>query len=268
MVEKEVDEMDNSDETDDAQIEQPSEGVENLASADFTAKGIVDADDLRFFVDALSCLVDEAPLSFEKDAIRVKVTDTSQIAMVDTQLIPKSYDINKPGQVGVNVKNLKALIKNFKDGEINFEITEDAKLMLSGVGSRRKITVPLFEATSTLGKAPELKDLQKFEMQRGEWVDLLKDVEMVSSHIQLSMKNGKLVVYAKGDTCSAELGTTKDATKFSVTFPLKYLTQMCPKEAAVFELEFGNNKPCRITARSNVNSTRRVTYYLAPRIES
>lgn len=261
-----VDEMEETTEEENAEeVEKKVGEPEPLTSQGFTARGEVDYATFSFFVDSITALTDEATWQFDKDGIKVRQMDASQIAMVVTELKPIKYQISEPMAVGVQMKNLQKITSRLKD-MVSFSIDEDRKLTIKSKSSVWKM--PLMES----GPEPKMKEpkveglLQLPNKTASDFRALLKDAALVSSHVSFHDEDGKLVISAIGDVGRGDFYLEDKVGKLSSTYPLDFLTKLIPKGCDFVSISIATNKPIRIEAKMATGES--AVYWLAPRIET
>lgn len=241
-----------------------------------------DAKRYKNATDAIVNLIDEGQLEVGKDGLFLRAMDPSQIAMVVFSM-PKTafleYDAPVPSaKVGLNFDNISKILARTRGGE-KLEISQaENKLQLKFMGEKRKrsFKVPVLDMPAGTTKEPALQHDAIIKMSSSHFKESLRDAALVSSHISLSADENGFSIEVHGDTSDLteenekqseeiiEMTVTKPAR---ATFPLQYLDDIvkaCPENAPLL-INLKSNAPLKV--EYEVESAK-VTYYLAPRIDS
>lgn len=244
--------------------------------------------DAKFFkqcIDAVGSLIDEGSFEISKEGIRLRSLDPSQIAMVDFKL-PKghafsSYDVEDPRTISLNLQDLSKVFARSKGSEkvtILFDEKEGNRLQIEFAGdTKRAFKLPLLDLRETaMPKEPKVALETMVKIKASHFKEMLKDVVLVSSHLQMEAEGSSFNIEAHGDSGDLKvensMKTLKDldvkapsATK--AMYPAEYLEKM--SRAAVdnepVQIEFGTNKPIRIHYKIGEAE---FVFFLAPRVES
>ncbi|MEK6953559.1 MAG: DNA polymerase sliding clamp [Candidatus Micrarchaeota archaeon] len=244
--------------------------------------------DAKFFkqcLDACGNLIDEGSFEITKEGIHLRSLDPSQIAMVDFKL-PKghafaSYDVEDPRTLSVNLQDLSKVIARSKGAEkvsIGFDEKEGNRLQIEFAGdAKRSFKLPLLDLRETsMPKEPKVQLETSVKIRAGNFKEMLKDVVLVSSHLQMEANDHMFNIEAHGDSGDLKVEnsskTLKDLVVTAPTitkamYPAEYLDKMT--RAAVdnepLHIEFGNNKPIRLSYKIGEAE---FVFFLAPRVES
>ena len=244
--------------------------------------------DSKFFkqcIDAIGGLLDEGSFEISKEGLHLRSLDPSQIAMVDFKL-PKGvhfshFDVEDPRTLSVNLQDLSKIISRGKTGEkltISFDEKEGNRLSLEFAGdAKRAFKLPLLDLREAImPKEPKVALESTVKLRAGHFKDMLKDVVLVSSHLQLIADDHSFIVEAHGDSVDLKIEnsskTTKDLEVHSPTltksmYPAEYLDKMSrgAVDSEPIHIEFGTNKPIKLKYKI---SEAEFIYFLAPRVES
>ncbi len=240
-----------------------------------------DPKTLKNIMDAIVSLIDEGPMEIDKEEVRVKAVDPSQIAMVSLT-IPKDafmeYDVTEPVIVGLNFSNLVKILNRARTGD-KLELTlEDNQFVVKFISKKRKRTfhVPVIETRDIIRKEPNVEPEAVVKMLCSAFKDSLKDAVLVSSYMALEVHPDKFIFDAKGDSGKLVIEIEKDdenireftcdldsvRASFSIQY-LENIVKACP-DTNVLELYLATNKALKI--QYNIDKAA-LKYYLAPRIE-
>ncbi len=242
-------------------------------------------DDARRYknaTDAIVNLIDEGQLEVGKDGLFLRAMDPSQIAMVSFSM-PKEafseYSAPTPSsRVGLNFDNLAKILSRTRGAE-KLEISQEQnKLVLRFAGGRRKrsFKVPVLDMPAGATKEPTVQHEAVIRVSSTHFRETLRDASLVGSHVTLSASDSGFAIEVHGDSSdlveenekqSEEVIEMKVDKPARATFPLQYLEDIvkaCPENSAIM-ICLKTNAPLKV--EYGVESAK-VTYYLAPRIES
>ncbi|MBM3229639.1 proliferating cell nuclear antigen (pcna) [Candidatus Parvarchaeota archaeon] len=232
-------------------------------------------------IDPIVNLIDEGQFEISKDGLSLRAMDPSQIAMISF-FMPKSafvqYESETVSKIGLNFANLTKILARTRDGEQLAISQEDNKLLLKFSANRKKRTfkVPLIDLPAGASREPNITHDAKVKIAAREFKEILKDANLVSTHVTLEATDLGFFVDVKGDTAELKVENEKtpEATleveakaNARATFPLKYLediTKACPDDGAV-SIHLKSNAPVKIEYEAE---SAKATYYLAPRIDT
>ena len=241
-----------------------------------------DAKRYKNATDAIVNLIDEGQLEIGKDGLFLRAMDPSQIAMV-VFAMPKSafveYDAPAPSaRVGLNFDNIAKILSRSRGGE-KLEISQaENKMQLKFFGDKRKrsFKVPVLDMPAGATKEPSLQHDAEIKVSSSHFKESLRDAALVSSHIALAADENGFSMEVHGDSSdlteenektSEEIIEMKVAKPAKATFPLQYLDDIvkaCPENAPIL-IHLKTNAPLKVEYEVE---TAKVTYYLAPRIDS
>lgn len=241
----------------------------------FTAK-ISDTKSWRNSISAIAALIDEGTFEVSDKGLKLRAMDPSQIALVDFELPAKAfeeYKVDKTQTFGVDFIELSKITKRVKS-EDKIEISLDKRLKLVFKGkTTRQFNIGVIESTTAPPKEPKIDFTAEVKIGPEVLKDALKDAELVSNHVSLTIKDG-LTIKAEGDTGSAEiqLGNENILSKnvkeeARAVFSLDHLNNLllAAEVPAVVILQLRTDAPLKLEYAVGEG---RVAYYLAPRIES
>ncbi|MFH1257305.1 MAG: proliferating cell nuclear antigen (pcna) [Candidatus Micrarchaeota archaeon] len=244
--------------------------------------------DARFFkqcIDAVGNLIDEGSFEITKEGLHLRSLDPSQIAMVDFKL-PKghafaSFDIDESRTLSLNLQDLSKVVARSKAGEklsVIFDEKEGNRMQLDfGGDAKRAFKLPLLDLRETsMPKEPKVALETSVKIRAGHFKDMLKDVMLVSSHLQLEADDHYFHIEAHGDSGDLKIENSSKTMKDlevkapSLTkgmYPAEYLEKMtrAAVENEPITIEFGNNKPVKVHYKI---SDAEFVFYLAPRVET
>lgn len=241
-------------------------------------------DDARYWkncVDSIVSLIDEGSFSITKEGVALKAMDPSGISMISFFMPNKAfakYDVDKPMSVGLNLENFGKILASSR-GEEQLVMKESAnKFIVEFIGknSRRRYRLPMIEVKKDADKEPKIEFDSVVEVKSDPLKEILKDANLLSTHVGFKTDKESFLVVAKGDAGELEeehmnnadvikkISTSK-AT--SATFNLDYLERMisaCPSNSTMV-LSIKTEEPIKIDYKIGDAS---VSYYLAPYMEN
>jgi proliferating cell nuclear antigen len=244
--------------------------------------------DAKFFkqcIDAVGSLIDEGSFEITKEGLHLRSLDPSQIAMVDFKLAKghafHSFDVEEPRNLSINLLDLSKIISRSKGSEkvsIMFDEKEGNKLNIEFSGdAKRSFKLPLLDLRETsMPKEPKVVLETTVKIRAGHFKDMLKDVVLVSSHLQMDAFDHQFNIEAHGDSGDLKIEnsskTQKDLevhapTETKAMYPAEYLDKMVRAaiEGEQIKIEFGTNKPVKVYYKI---SEAEFQFFLAPRVES
>ncbi len=233
---------------------------------------------------AVSTLVDEATFKVDQNGIRLRAMDPSHVAMVDFEM-PKNtfqeYLCEQPINICVNMGEMLKILKNVGSDE-TLEIStgeEGRQLELALRGSYvRRFVMPTLEMAEEEAPTPKIDFNTKIKMTSTSLRQTMDDALVVSDNVRLEATLDRLVFNATGDlgSVTVELGKDSEAIlsldvkeESKATFSLNYLSEIVKAGAVasdVVDIEFSTNMPVKLNF--GLPEEQRLSYYLAPRIES
>ena len=241
--------------------------------------------DAKFFkqcIDAIVNLVDEGTFEVTRDGLHLRCLDPSQIAMVDFNLSKahafSEYNVEGSRTVSLNLVDLGKVLARARNTEkltIKLSDEESNKLLLEfSADSKRTFKLPLLDLRDTaMPREPKVDLEAAVKIRSGVFKEMLKDAVLVSSHLQIESSGTAFSLEAHGDAGDLTIehkGSKEvevEGKDGKAMYPSDYLEKMCRAagEAEPLSLQFGNNKPIRITYKLG---EAQLMYFLAPRVET
>lgn len=241
-------------------------------------------DDARYWkncVDSIVSLIDEGSFSITKEGISLKAMDPSGISMISFFIPNKAfakYDVDKATNIGLNLENFGKILASSRGDEQLIMKESSNKFVVEFVGknSRRRYRLPMIDVKKDADKEPKIEFDSVVEVKADPLKEILKDANLLSTHVGFKTDKDSFLVVAKGDAGELEeehmnnadvikkINTSKAS---SATFNLDYLERMisaCPSNSAMV-LSIKTEEPIKIEYKIG-DAT--VSYYLAPYMES
>jgi proliferating cell nuclear antigen len=246
-------------------------------------KARCNSNHLRAVVEAIKPIVDEAVFTATSDGITFRAMDASHVSLLDISWKRDGfieYECNEGGEItfGVRIDELLKLLKRIeKDTQVEISITDGEMLITASEGKKtRNYKLKLLDASkSDTTPVPKLSFNTKVTMLYDALVDALKDIDVISSVVEIHTNEAMIRFYGKGDAGDAEVVYWKDENTsiemFNVkesktAYSLEYLLQMLNAvDADNVILEYSSKMPLRLQFLLPFRCD--MQYYLAPRAE-
>jgi proliferating cell nuclear antigen len=241
-------------------------------------------DDARYWkncVDSIVSLIDEGSFSITKEGVGLKAMDPSGISMISFFMPNKAFakfDVDKPMNVGLNLENFGKILASSR-GEEQLVMKESGnKFIVEFIGknSRRRYRLPMIDVKKDADKEPKIEFDSIVEVKSDPLKEILKDANLLSTHVGFKTDKDSFLVVAKGDAGELEeehmnnaevIKKINTAKATSATFNLDYLERMisaCPSNSTMV-LSIKTEEPIKIDYKIGDAS---VSYYLAPYMEN
>ncbi|MGI0100657.1 MAG: proliferating cell nuclear antigen (pcna) [Candidatus Micrarchaeaceae archaeon] len=241
-------------------------------------------DDARYWkncVDSIVSLIDEGSFNISKEGIGLKAMDPSGISMISFFIPNKAfakYDVEKPVLVGLNLENFGKILASSRGDEQLVMKESGNKFIVEFIGknSRRRYRLPMIDVKKDADKEPKIEFDSVVEVKSDSLKEILKDANLLSTHVGFKADKESFIVMAKGDAGELEeehmnnaevIKKINAAKAVSATFNLDYLERMisaCPSNSSMM-LSIKTEEPIKIDYNIGDAS---VSYYLAPYMET
>ncbi|MEK6888735.1 MAG: proliferating cell nuclear antigen (pcna) [Nanoarchaeota archaeon] len=225
-------------------------------------------------VGIISELVTEVKLKVNKDGLMLTAIDPANVAMVYFR-IPSDlfsiFELEKNEILGINLENLKAVLRRCKPGSALLLIKNDNILRLEIQDRiKRDFTLALLDLDSEEKDLPEWEFKSVIRMDAETFSEVIDDCLVVSDACTFIAEPTKFIVEASGLNSAKAEFSSDEAEIFSATskarFSLEYLNKFRKgsKISSRVSISFSDNHPMRLDfPTGNVM----LSFVLAPRIE-
>jgi proliferating cell nuclear antigen len=145
-----------------------------------------------------------------------------------------------------------------------------------GEKHKRTFKIPLIETGDRVQREPKIEFRNFAKVKADAFKETLKDAKLVSSHVRLQLTPEQFVVDVRGENGDVRAEFEKDGAEVTelntsaaakATFPLQYLEDMvkATNVSSVITVNLETDRPLKL--EYEIESAK-VTYYLAPRIET
>jgi proliferating cell nuclear antigen len=236
---------------------------------------------LKESISIISELVTEGKFKISSNAIELVAMDPANVAMVIFKLLSSAfteYKVEKDIEIGINLNNLKQILRRAKPADILTLEMEENKLKIELKSNNvRTFYLPTIDLEDKEQKIPQLDFPISITTQSSIFNEVIEDADIVAESLSLEMEGGKFVVRAAGDLSHAKIEINEsDATKIKADtqdnvkakYSLEYLKKMMDgcKLSDEVTLSFNKDYPLRLdyTAVDRVQ----LSFILAPRVEN
>jgi len=236
---------------------------------------------LRAVVEAIKPIVDEAVFTANSEGITFRAMDASHVSLLDISWKRDGfleYECNE-GEVtfGVRIDELLKLLRRIdKEQQVEISIADGEMQLTASEGKRtRNYKLKLLDASKSETPVPKLSFNTRITMLYDALVNALKDIDVISSIVEIYTNESMIKFYGKGDVGDAEVVYWQDENTniemFNVkesktTYSLEYLLQMLNAvDADNVILEYSSKMPLRLQFLLPFRCD--MQYYLAPRAE-
>lgn len=234
-------------------------------------------DNPKLFTDIISIisdLVTEVKLKVTKDGLSLTAIDPANVAMVYFKVpsdLFSNFEIEKDEVLGVNLENLRAVLRRCKLGSSLSLIKQDNFLKLEIQDRiKRDFSLALLDIHSEEKEMPQWEFKSVVKMDSESFTEIVEDCLIVSDACTFFAEPTKFIVEAHGlNSARAEFNAEEIeiySDKSKARFSLEYLNKFVKgsKISSRVTLSFSEDHPMRIDfPTGNVM----LSFVLAPRIE-
>ncbi len=234
-------------------------------------------DNPKVFSDVVSIiseLVTEVKLRFNDNGLSIVAIDPANVSLVVFQLPKNSFAEYEAGNeiVGVNLDNLKAILRRAKPGSSLILESEEAALNISIIDKiKRTFSLALIEVDSEDKEPPQLEFLSQIQINPSDFVDAIEDCLIVSDSCTFSASKDNFSVEASGLN-SAKAEFSSDEVKIisgdsKAKYSLEYLQKFvkASKIADKIYINFSSDHPLKLEFK---REGLELAFILAPRVEN
>lgn len=246
-------------------------------------KASIAASKLRGSVEAMTVIVEETRLKFNREGVSTKSVDPANVAMVSLNLPRENFESYEAdeGELGIDLAKLESILEMAgAEDTIDLALDEEKhklEIRMRGSNSRTLTYSTSLLDPSSIRKEPNIPklDLPAHIVLRGE--DLrraIKAAEKVGDHITLGTDKDLFYAEAKGDVDWMRLELTKDqlidinTEKAKSMYSLEYLSTFSKIFAKAPEITINLGIDFPVLISFTIADTGETKYMLAPRVES
>jgi proliferating cell nuclear antigen len=240
-------------------------------------------DEPKILSDAIAIiseLVNEVRIKITKQGLSIIAIDPANVALVILKLPATAFsqlklEANEPEELGINLSDLKAVLRRCNIGSSLVMQREDNLLKLNIQDKVTRIfSLALIDIESEEKQPPKLEFSSKIEIDATTLAEVIQDAAVVADACSFisNKKEGIFVIEAKGSLHSARAEFTSDEAKLQIQdakakYSLEYL-QKFMKSAKLADkaiLQFSTDYPMQIDFKTTALE---LGFVLAPRVET
>jgi proliferating cell nuclear antigen len=240
-----------------------------------------DAKIWKNIIESLT-LLDEANFIASERGIELRAMDPSRVAMVDFFLPAKAfetYECTDTTRLGINLDEMTQIMRRSgTSDELIMELEGTAKLVMTFKGQNvRSFGISLLDLGDSEYPAPTIESKAKVKLTAEALQQAVKDAEIIGDHIRIVTDDNGITLSASSETKDVKIFIEKDSdviAEFNVKedssamYSLSYLSEMTKaiKASELVMLAFSASMPIQL--EFPIVAGGKLTYYLAPRIET
>lgn len=241
---------------------------------------LIDPKLLKYSIDAISNMIDEAGFSVTSEGLRLRAMDPAHVALVDFELKKEAFDkfeVKESLVLGLDLDKFNTILKRAgADDKISLAFDEENNALRIKFknSSTRTFNLPLIDVPEEELKVPNIDFPSVIEISPSIIDEGIKDAKIISDHVTLKANEQFLYISAKGDLGNVEVKVAKEeAIQFETKkecksmFSIEYLEDMIKASeiADSVKISLGDNVPVKMDFLA---PSARLSFLLAPRIES
>ena len=240
---------------------------------------LADAKYFKESISVISDLVVEVNFKITPDWIEMVAMDPANVAMVVFKLMGSTfteYDVKEPITIGVNLNNLKQVLKRAKaNDQITLEV-EASKMKVTFRGTTlRTFQLPLLPADDSDKKEHDLKFKVTINADSSLLSDAVEDADIVAESLSFEADKDALTIQATGDNNKLVIevdpskGTQIQASEKSrAKYSIEYLKKMVSgaKISPKVKIQFSKDYPLRLEYVEK--DAVQLVFILAPRVDN
>ncbi len=242
---------------------------------------LADSTVLKDSVSVISELVNEGRFKITKDSIELVAMDPANVAMVIFKLLASSfteYQIDKEQEVGINLTNLKQILRRAKaDDILTLDVTESKLNIQLKSGTTRTFSLPLIHLDEKEQRIPTLNFPVGITLPSTTLGDAIEDVSIIAESVSFGCEPEKFSISAEGDLSKAdieikpndEISIRSDTkTKVKSKYSVEYLKKMMlgSKLSEMVTASFSQDYPLKLEYKAVDKLL--LVFILAPRVEN
>lgn len=234
---------------------------------------------LKEGINAISNLIIEANLKIKPEGLELVSMDPANVSMVIFKMGSSAfteYNVSEVQTMGLNISNLKQILRRLKPDEILSMELQENKLMISAIGKVAKtFNLPLIDLEEKEQKIPDLKFSLRVALHSLSLADAIEDVDVVAESATFAVDSKKFCITAQGEASNANIEFPKgDATsiklegdsKITSKYSIEYLRKMIngSRISSIAVIQFSKDYPLKLEFKEKDHE---LSYILAPRVE-
>ena len=243
------------------------------------------ADYFSDLMKAIHAVVDEGTFKLTETGVRLVAMDPAHISLVDFELsssAAEEYECEGELQMTLSISELMKFLKRAKKGEsLTLAYDEQARklslTLVDATASRERVfTLNTLETVEARSATPKLTFDAKARLNVDAVKEAVKDSEVVSDYVKVTIAPEEVVFLAKGDLGTVQTKLSKmGAAVYEIEtdkevwahFSINYLEKIVKPASDLSEevvMELSTNKPIKLGFPI---PSGKLEYLVAPRIE-
>lgn len=225
-------------------------------------------------ISVISELVTEVRLKVDKDGMYLNAVDPANVAMVYFKIpsdLFSEFEVEKPEVLGLNLENLRAVLRRCKPGSsLSLERSENTLKISIQDRTKRDFSLALIDVEGEEKELPSWEFNSVIKMNSETLLEIIEDCLVVSDACSFIAAPEKFVVEASG-LHSTRVEFSSDEMEIhsgnsNARFSLEYLNKFAKgtKVSNNCTLSFSDNHPMRLDFPTGKAI---LSFVLAPRIE-
>ena len=236
---------------------------------------------LKESISIISDLVNEARFKITPNAIELVAMDPANVAMVIFKLLSSSfteYDVHKDTEIGVNMANLKQVLRRASPKDMLTLELEDNRLKIElRSNTTRTFNLPIIDLEDKEQKVPDLKFPVTVKTASSILNEAIADVDVVGESVAFIVDSKKFILLAEGDLNHAKIEIKEDeSTKISnlsdekvkAKYSIEYLKKMISGSKLSDEVTIQFNKDYPLKLEYKTVDKVMLSFILAPRVDN
>ncbi len=231
----------------------------------------------KIFADIISIiseLVTEVRLKINNEGVSLTAIDPANVAMVYFKIpndLFAEFNVEKNEELGINLDNLKSVLRRCKPGSALIIEKNENKLKL-GIQDRikRDFMLALIDIEANEKEMPEWEFKSVIKLNADAFVEVIEDSAIVSDACTFIAEPNRFIVEASGlnsaraefSSDEAEIHSDYSTARFSLEYLQKFVKGA--KISSRVSINFSDNHPMRINF---MTGNIMLSFVLAPRIE-
>ena len=240
-----------------------------------------DAKIWKNIIESLT-LLDEANFIASERGIELRAMDPSRVAMVDFFLPASAFDefeCSEVTRLGVNLEEMTQIMRRVGvNDSLEMELEGTTKLLMIFKGQNvRSFGISLLDLGETEYPAPSIDCKAKIKLTADALQQAVKDAEIIGDHIRIVADKTGVTLSASSETKDVKVFIEKESDviaefnvreESSAMYSLSYLIEMTKaiRASELVMLAFSASMPIQLEFQ--IVAGGKLTYYLAPRIET
>ena len=243
---------------------------------------IINVDEWKAILQAVSDITDEAMFICSKDGITFRGMDPSHVALLDITFPESSFESFECNATffGIHVNDLRNILSVASVGDvIELKIEDPHKMKIIIAGSlEMRYTINLIERSEINSPVPKVHSKSKIALSSATLAKIISNVEKVSEYITISSKPEMIQFQGDGMTGSVQMDMKSIDSELSYfdiqedsssMYSLEYMGKIIRnigRASKTVNIEYGTQTPIRLLFEMESNA--KAEYYLAPRVEN